>query len=157
MSSLNVAALGNTLYSRKRNTHNIVCHYKDGDVLWTYADISVLNVHRGIAGDEYGNVFVAGNKNKKALLLYHLMVEGTKHSCLRDLCGSPWALCYSSKLESLLVANETDGQAALITHGLFLLLLCYFKESYVKSYTNTSFIIENNITQINIKMKSSIT
>ncbi|XP_071123533.1 uncharacterized protein [Mytilus edulis] len=113
MTSLNLAALGNTLYSRKRDTNTIVCHNKNGDVLWTYTDTSVLNVPRGITVDEYGNAFVAGNKSKNVVAISS---HGRGHKILlseKDLCGSPWALCYSEKFKSVLVANETDGQAFL--------------------------------------------
>ncbi|XP_071123538.1 uncharacterized protein [Mytilus edulis] len=96
MSSLHLAALGNKLYSRKRDTNTIVCHNKNGDVLWTYTDTSVLNVPRGITVDEYGNIFVVGNKSKNVVAISS---HGRGHKILlseKDLCGSPWALCYSN-------------------------------------------------------------
>ncbi|VDI52093.1 Hypothetical predicted protein [Mytilus galloprovincialis] len=111
--SIYVAALGNKLYSRKRDKKTIVCHNKKGDILWTFTDNTVLNETRGMAVDECGNVFVTDIKSENITVIAY---DGTKHQVLlseNDLINSPWPICYSSKLKMLLVANEKDGHAYL--------------------------------------------
>ncbi|XP_063398526.1 uncharacterized protein LOC134683267 [Mytilus trossulus] len=111
--SLYIAAFGNTLYSRKRYTDTIFCHNRNGDILWTFSNSAVLKGPRGIAVDEYGNVFVAGVDSKT---ITAIASDGSKHKTLlsqKDLVGSPWSICYNSKFKLLLVVNEKDGQAYL--------------------------------------------
>lgn len=111
--SLYIAAFGDTLYSRKRDTDIIVCHNRNGDILWTFTNKVVLKGPRGIAVDEYGNVFVAGVDSKT---ITAIASDGSKHKTLltqKDLVGSPWSICHNSKFKLLLVVNEKDGQAYL--------------------------------------------
>ncbi|XP_052067496.1 uncharacterized protein LOC127706831 [Mytilus californianus] len=109
------ASLGNTLYSVNGYTNTIVCHNRNGDILWTFTDEMVLTGPRGITVDEHGNSFVAGLDSKNVIAIdsggkqYKTLLSET------DLIGSPWALCYNSKFKSLFVVNEKDGQAFLYT------------------------------------------
>ncbi|XP_071121938.1 E3 ubiquitin-protein ligase TRIM71-like [Mytilus edulis] len=111
--SLYIAAFGNTLYSRKRDVETIICHNRNGDILWTFTNKTALKGPRGIAVDEYGNIFVAGTKSKT---ITAIASDGSKHKILlseKDLVGSPWSICYNNKLKVLLVANQKDSQAYL--------------------------------------------
>ncbi|XP_071123539.1 uncharacterized protein [Mytilus edulis] len=111
--SFYIAALGNKLYSRKRESETIVCHNRNGDILWTFTDKTILKEPRGIAVDEHGNAIVAGVGSNNVIAISS---DGTKHKMLlseNDLIKSPWPICYSSKLKILLVANEKDGHAYL--------------------------------------------
>ncbi|CAG2186077.1 unnamed protein product [Mytilus edulis] len=108
-----VASSGNNLFSKKRATNTIVCHNKIGDILWTFLNETVLTGPSGITADEHGNIFVVGGKSKNVVAITS---DGSTHKILlseKDLCNSPRAVCYNSKLKYLLVANETDGHAFL--------------------------------------------
>lgn len=68
-----------------------------------------------IAVDEHRNIYVAGHESKNIIAISS---DGTKHKILlseADLCGFPRAICYSSELKSLLVANDQNGRAFLYT------------------------------------------
>lgn len=106
-----IAAFGKKLYSRKRKSETIVCHNRNGDILWT--DETVLKEPKGIAVDEHENAIVAGVGSNNVIAISS---DGTKHKILlskNDLIKSPWSICYSSKLKILLVANDKDGHAYL--------------------------------------------
>ncbi|CAC5388344.1 unnamed protein product [Mytilus coruscus] len=110
MSSTYVASLGNKLFSNKMDTDTIVCHKRNGEMLWTFTDKTALNEPRCIAVDEFGNVFVAGNKSNNFVAISS---DGREHKMLlskTDLVAKPWAIDYNIKLKFLLVANERDGQ-----------------------------------------------
>lgn len=111
--SVYLATFGNVIYYKKKNTNTIVCQNRQGEILWTFEDETVLIGPRGITVDEYGNVFVAGGKSKNVIAIDS---SGRKYKILlseAELRGSPWAVCYNDKLKSLLVANDCDGQALL--------------------------------------------
>ncbi|XP_071123537.1 uncharacterized protein [Mytilus edulis] len=108
-----VASLDNTIYHRKKSTDEIVWDNRNGDILWTFSNDTVLKGPRCITVDENGSIFVAGGKSNNIVVIDS---EGRDHKILlseKDLCGSPWAIDYNSKLNCLLVANEKDGQAFL--------------------------------------------
>ncbi|XP_052067490.1 uncharacterized protein LOC127706827 [Mytilus californianus] len=114
-----IAALGNTLYSKNKETGAIVIHHKDGDLLWTFSDDKALLEPRCITVDDHGNVFVVGKESNNIIAIAS---DGEKHKILlseTDLCGVPWAIDYNNELKYLLVANETDGHAYLyiVNHG----------------------------------------
>ncbi|XP_071121929.1 uncharacterized protein [Mytilus edulis] len=111
--SLYVDSFGNNLYSEEKDKDTVVCQNRNGDLLWTFTDETVIKEIRCITVDEHGNLFVVGKESKNVIIISS---DGTKHKILlteTDLCGSPWAIDYNSELKSLLVANEKDGQAFL--------------------------------------------
>ncbi|CAG2205152.1 unnamed protein product [Mytilus edulis] len=106
-----VTHLGNKLYTIDRDTNRIFCLNRNGDIQWTFADLTVLSDPTCITVDEHGNVFVANTEN-----VFVISYDGKHYKILlsdKELCSSPWAICYNSELKSLLVANESDGQAFL--------------------------------------------
>lgn len=108
-----VASFENNIYSKKKDKNTVVCHNRNGDLLWTFTNETVIKGNRCITVDEHGNLFVAGSKSQNVIIIAS---DGTNHKILlseTDLGGSPWAIDYNSELKSLLVANETDGQAFL--------------------------------------------
>lgn len=108
-----VASFENNIYSKKKEKNTVVCHNRNGDLLWTFTNETVIKGNRCITVDEHGNLFVAGSKSHNVIIIAS---DGTNHKILlseTDLGGSPWAIDYNSELKSLLVANETDGQAFL--------------------------------------------
>ncbi|VDI57405.1 Hypothetical predicted protein [Mytilus galloprovincialis] len=110
-----VASLGDKIYSSKQNNNTVVCHHRNGDLLWTFTNETVIKGNRCITVDEHGNLFVVGKNSQNVIIIAS---DGTKHKQLlseKDLCGVPWAIDYNSELKSLLVANEKDGQAFLYT------------------------------------------
>ncbi|XP_071123530.1 uncharacterized protein [Mytilus edulis] len=108
-----VASFENNLYSEQQDTNTVVCQNRNGDLLWTFTDETVIKGNRCITVDEHGNLFVVGGESQNVIIISS---DGTKHKILlteTDLCGSPWAIDYNSELKFLLVANESDGQAFL--------------------------------------------
>ncbi|VDI51951.1 Hypothetical predicted protein [Mytilus galloprovincialis] len=108
-----VASFENNFYSIGQDKDTVVCQNRNGDLLWTFTNKTVIKGKRCITVDEHGNLFVVGKESKNVIIISS---DGTKHKILlseTDLCGSPWAIDYNSELKSLLVANEKDGQAFL--------------------------------------------
>lgn len=108
-----ITSLGDTLYSVQRDSNAVVCHKRNGDILWTFTDKEVLERPRGITVDEHGNAFIAGVKSKTVIAISS---DGTKHKILlsnKDLSGSPWAVDFNRELKRLLVINDKDSQAFL--------------------------------------------
>ncbi|XP_052067491.1 uncharacterized protein LOC127706828 [Mytilus californianus] len=111
--SRSITELNNTLYSVKKDTNTIVCHKRNGDIVWTFTNEKVLKKPRGIAVDEHGNAIVAGVESNNVIVI---SADGTKHKILlsqTDLCGSPWAVSFNNKFKYLLVSNDKDGRAFL--------------------------------------------
>ncbi|XP_063399496.1 uncharacterized protein LOC134684143 [Mytilus trossulus] len=110
-----VASFENNIYSKMKDKNTIVCQNRNGDLLWTFTDETVIKGNRCITVDAHGNLFVVGKESQNVIIISS---DGTKHKILlseKDLCGVPWAIDYHSELKSLLVANEKDGQAFLYT------------------------------------------
>ncbi|XP_071121942.1 uncharacterized protein [Mytilus edulis] len=111
ISSNYVASLGNKLFfGKSEETDTIICQNRNGEMLWTFTNKTALRKHRCIAVDEFGNVFVAGNKSNSVVAISS---DGKKHKILlskTDLVLKPWAIDYNIKSKSLLVANERNGQ-----------------------------------------------
>ncbi|CAG2252914.1 unnamed protein product [Mytilus edulis] len=111
ISSNYVASLGNKLFfGKSEETDTIICQNRNGEMLWTFTNKTALRKHRCIAVDEFGNVFVAGNKSNSVVAISS---DGKEHKILlskTDLVVKPWAIDYNIKLKSLLVANERNGQ-----------------------------------------------
>ncbi|XP_071123717.1 uncharacterized protein [Mytilus edulis] len=111
--SRSITELNNTLYSVKKDTNTIVCHKRNGEVLWTFTDEEILQKPRGITVDDIGNVIVAGVESNNVIAISS---DGTKHKILlskTDLCGSPWAVSFNNQFKYLLVSNDKDGRAFL--------------------------------------------
>ncbi|XP_071121940.1 uncharacterized protein [Mytilus edulis] len=108
-----VASFENNLYFEEQDTNIVVCQNRNGDLLWTFTDETVIKGIRCITVDEHGNLFVVGKESKNVIIISS---DGTKHKILlseTNLCGSPWAIDYNSELNVLLVANKKDGQVFL--------------------------------------------
>ncbi|XP_071123535.1 uncharacterized protein [Mytilus edulis] len=111
--SRSITELNNTLYSVKKDTNTVVCHKRNGEVLWTFTDEEILQKPRGITVDDLGNVIVAGVESNNVIAISS---DGIMHKILlskTDLCGSPWAVSFNNKLKYLLVSNDKDGRAFL--------------------------------------------
>ncbi|XP_071123528.1 uncharacterized protein [Mytilus edulis] len=108
-----VSSFKDKIYYKNQYKDTVVCQNKNGDLLWTFTDETVIKKIRCITVDEHGNLFVVGGESQNVIIISS---DGTKHKILlseTDLCGVPWAINYNSDLKSLLVVNETDGQAFL--------------------------------------------
>lgn len=108
MVSRYTTTLGDTLYSIKRSTNTIVCHKRNGEILWTFTDKEVLDRPRGITVDGHGNAIVAGVNSNNIIAI---SADGKKYKILLSQCISPWAVFYNQKSSCLLVSNHSDGHA----------------------------------------------
>ena len=102
-----VASFNARLYYTDLNRNEVVCCDINGTILWTFTNTftSVLKVSRGIAVDDYGNVYVVDCESANVVVI---SPDGKEYRQLLSNAyrlNTPYALHYDRQARQLLVGN----------------------------------------------------
>lgn len=91
--------------------HTVQCRDRDGKLIWKYNGKD-LKYPRGLAIDEYKNIFVASGRTNRVLCLTR---DGEYcRTILSEVCLEPSGVFYSRELKQLLISDLYSGTAHLL-------------------------------------------
>ncbi|XP_052085013.1 uncharacterized protein LOC127722171 [Mytilus californianus] len=108
----NITTSGTKIYYTNSSLHTIHCCSMNGTEIWTFNDDSI-RYPTALSLDNNQNIFVVGRDSNNLVLIQH---DGKASKILLDKddgLSEPNAVYYSTEKNSLLVCDETSGNAAL--------------------------------------------
>jgi hypothetical protein len=89
------------------NAETVICCDMNGKQIWLFEDTSVLRSPRGVVVDNYGFVFVAGEKSRNIVVI---SPDGNSSKEVYQI-SSPRAMCYDKNENKILVCHS-DNKAS---------------------------------------------